>query len=444
MTSGVLSQRAALLPIAVVPLAVAYATARSPLLALAGAGGLVVLALAVLNAGALLLVLVAALPWDDFLAVPTETVSVIKLLGALVLAGYLIRALARNDSVRLPGTLGAVVVFTMLMLVSLLLSGVPAEGVSKALRYLLFAAFFFVLVQIVRSRGEVLAVLRVLSLSATAAAIVGLATFVGGSADRVSGPIGEANDFAYLLASTLPLTVYLVVAERRRRWLWLACSAILGLGLLGTLSRGALVGLAAVAVWGIATRRVHFGGVLAAVGIMAGAVLIALLLWMPLIDERLAAKETVADANVASRKAYWSAAERMAADHPVLGVGPGLFGAVARDRYIRSDPVGLERPVVHNSYLEVLAEGGLPALAAFLLFVAGSWRLASRGRRVAAYSGDAEGARLASAVQASLIVAIVSACFLSVQITAPLWLLGGLAVAVGSGGPGRERALAPA
>jgi hypothetical protein len=47
-------------------------------------------------------------------------------------------------------------------------------------------------------------------------------------------------------------------------------------------------------------------------------------------------------------------------------------------------------------------------------------------------------------VQASLVVAIVSACFLSVQIAAPLWLLGGLAVALGGGTLGREHAPARA
>ena len=58
---------------------------------------------------------------------------------------------------------------------------------------------------------------------------------------------------------------------------------------------------------------------------------LALTLWGPLIDERLAMKERVADANVASRQALWSAAVRMSADHPLVGVGPGQFGPRSAD-----------------------------------------------------------------------------------------------------------------
>ena len=53
--------------------------------------------------------LLAAFPWDDMLGFPTETVSIVKLLGALLLVGYFLRALARDEDVRLPPTLPALV-----------------------------------------------------------------------------------------------------------------------------------------------------------------------------------------------------------------------------------------------------------------------------------------------------------------------------------------------
>jgi hypothetical protein len=45
--------------------------------------------------------------------------------------------------------------------------------------------------------------------------------------------------------------------------------------------------------------------------------------------------------------------------------------------------------------------------------------------------GDRDGARLATAIQASLLIAIVSGSFLSEQLTVPFWLFGALAVSVG-------------
>jgi putative inorganic carbon (HCO3(-)) transporter len=424
---GRLGTHAAELPaLVLIALAVALPTALAPAYALGAAALLIVLGSVVLNAGALLALLVAAFPWDDMLGFPTETVSAVKVLGALLLVGYMLRALSRDEEIRLPATVAALTAFTMLVLLSLLLSGDPESGLNKALRYLLFAAFSFLFMQIVRSRAELHVMLRVLVVSATAAALYGCLLFVTGQVARVSGPIGEANDFAYVLASVLPFAVYLSVRDRHLRPLWLAACAVLVLALFGTLSRGALVGVAGVVLWAVATRRTRLRGVLAGAGVVVGVLVLAFTLWQPLIHERLAAKSKVAQANVQSREAYWTAALEMAADHPLLGVGPGRFGIESR-HYVLNDPIGIVDPVAHNSYLEVLAEGGVPTLAVFLAFIAGSWRLVARARRQFLVAEDVDGLRLATAVQASLVVAIVAANFLSVQITAPLWLLGGIA-----------------
>jgi putative inorganic carbon (HCO3(-)) transporter len=420
--------------ILLVAAAVAVPTAFAPVLALAATATLIVLGFVVFNAGALLLLMVAAFPWDDMLGFPTATISMIKLLGALLMIGYVLRSLARDEEMRLPPTLPSLVIFTMLVLLSLMASGDVGAGLSKTLRYLLFAAFSFLVVQLIRSRPQIVALLRVLVVSSTAAALYGVVLLINGDVDRVSGPIGEANDFAYLLASVLPFAVYLTLRDRRWRTWWLLCSGMLILGLLGTLSRGALVGLSAVVLWAVATRRTRVGGVVAGVFVLAGVLALAFTLWRPLIDERLAAKDKVATANVESRKEYWRAAASMAADKPLLGVGPGRFGVESRD-YVRNDPLNIEDPVVHNAYLEVLAEGGVPTLLAFLAFIGGSWALTSRARRQFEVVDDADGLRVTAAVQASLVVAIVSANFLSVQTSVPLWLLGGLAAVLAMSRP---------
>jgi putative inorganic carbon (HCO3(-)) transporter len=413
-------------PIVLIALAVALPTALAPVYAIAATGLLLVLGAVVFNAGALLALMVAAFPWDDMLGFPTETVSIIKLLGALLMIGYFLRALSRDEDVRLPSTLPALIAFVMLVLLSLMLSGDVESGLSKTLRYLLFGAFTFLFVQLVRSRAELLTILRVLVVSSTLAALYGTVNFVTGHVERVSGPIGEANDFAYVLASVLPFGVYLTLRDRRLRVLWALCSAVIVLALFGTLSRGALVGVAAVVLWAVATRRTRIGGVVAGTIVVAGTLLLAFTLWRPLIDERLAAKSVVAQANVDSREAYWSAAARMAADHPILGVGPGRFGEEASN-YVLNDPINIDKPVVHNSYLEVLAEGGVPTLIAFIALIFGSWRLLARARVRFRERDDRDGLRIVAATQASLVVAIVSANFLSVQITIPLWLLAGIA-----------------
>ena len=90
----------------------------------------------------------------------------------------------------------------------------------------------------------------------------------------------------------------------------------------------------------------------------------------------------------------------------------------------------------------MLAEIGLLGLIGFVGFLVSSWRLLSRGRRRAISIGDKDGQRLATAMQASLIVAIAAGAFLSEQFTTPFWMIGALATVV-AGVPQAIRVVVP-
>jgi O-antigen ligase len=211
---------------------------------------------------------------------------------------------------------------------------------------------------------------------------------------------------------------------------------------LATLSRGALVGLAALAPWAVITRRIPLSGVLLGVVALLSVAGVAFALWAPLLNDRLSMKGRIADKNVTAREALWIGAVRMAADRPLTGVGPGRYG-IESSGYVRNNPVPLgESPVVHNSYLHVFAEIGLLGLIGFVGFLGSSWRLLARGRRRAISIGDRDGRRLATAMQASLIVAIVAGAFLSEQFTTPFWMIGALATVV-AGVPQAVRVTGP-
>jgi putative inorganic carbon (hco3(-)) transporter len=445
MSARLLDGRGVIVPAALLAGALAYGAARAPLIAVAGLGAALLLLLVLVWAEAVLLLLVAVLPWEDLLAYPTETISAVKVLGLLLAGAWTLRALERRSEVRLPSTLGPVAVFGLLVGASLLLSPDPVAGLDKALRYALFIVFFFLVVQLTGDRASVRRFLRVLTLSASGAAVWALVNFLGGELDRAAGPIQDPNDFAYLMATVLPLAAFLFAEEPRRRMLWGACLAVMLAATLATLSRGALVGLAALAIWAVASRRVPIVGVLAGLFTFAAVLLVALFFWSPLIEERVDQKGEVADRNAATRLAFWDAAALMAYDHPIVGVGPARFGEET-DNYLLGSRSDLSDPVVHNSYLEIAAENGIPALLAFAAFLAGSAALLSRGRRRSEAADDREGVRLATALQAAFVVALVSAAFLSQQLALPLWLVGALAVTIAAEGravPGAPARPAP-
>jgi hypothetical protein len=56
----------------------------------------------------------------------------------------------------------------------------------------------------------------------------------------------------------------------------------------------------------------------------------------------------------------------------------------------------------------------------------------ARARRNSLLDADAEGVRLATALQAAFVVAAVAGFFLSQQLALPLWLVGALAAALAS------------
>ena len=376
----------------------------------------------------LLAVLVGTFPWDDALGFPSETVSVVKLVGAALVGVYAVTT-AWRAPLRLPLLLLPVGVFLAVVIVSLLASGQVEAGVPKTLRYLLFGTFVFLLVQIVTTSAQLIVLAKVLTLSGAVAGLVGLVRFFSSVADRVSGPIGDANDFAYVLATALPLALHLAWRDGRDRLLWIACAVVLVAATLGTLSRGALLALAVAGVWAVVRGRANPRSVLVAAAVIVALGGAALTFERSFIEDRLNAKITVADDNIESRKALWRGALEMAADRPILGVGTGLYPERAAD-YVVDEPFGIVEPVAHNSYLEVLAEGGVLAFAAFAAFVAGTWVVLRRCHQAARSTRDRPVEDLASALQASHIVAVAGAMFLSVQIAPPLWLVGGMAAAL--------------
>ena len=374
----------------------------------------------------ILLLLVATFPWDDALGYPTREVSVGKLLGVGLVVTYLASRPHRRW-VPIPKVFWVLLAFLGVLAVSLLRSGRVEDGVVQSMRYAMFAAFAFLVVQLVTDRAHLVRLAEVFVVSSTAAGVVGSFRFLTSMTGRASGPIGEANDFAYVLATATPLALYLAWRQRERRALWLLASAVLLVTIALTLSRGAIVGLGLAALWAALHNRAIVKGLVAAIAGVAllGAVMLAVdSKW---VGDRLNAKTAVADENWVSRQALWRAAIDMFQEEPILGVGTGLYPHRAAE-FVHDEPWHIVEPVAHNAYLEVLAEDGAIGLILFVVFIGGSWLTLVRARRAARRADDADGAWLALAVQASSIVAVVSAAFLSVQTAPPIWLTAAMAV----------------
>lgn len=403
-----------------------FLAATNPLLALAAFFAIVFVTWIVNRPDLVLMVMVAALPWEAMLHYPSATLSAVKLLGMALVGAYLLRAVRRDEQIRTSPIIGIALFFVIVVFLSMVASPELSVGTTKAFRYGFYVVFLFLVSQLVSDLATGRRLLQVYCASAAVAGLIGLASFLSLGSTRAAGPIEDPNDFGYLMATVVPLAVYLYIESRRLRPFWGVTLALLLGATAATYSRGALVGLGALLLWAFATGRVRARTVMLALAAGLVVAVSALTLWAPVINERLEEKERIANQNVESREAYWSAAARMAMDRPLLGVGPARFGVEAPE-YVRNNPISQQDPVVHNAYLEILAEDGPFALLFFVAMLVVAWGGLTRSERAARKRGSPEELNFAAAVKGSLIVAAVSTIFLSEQVTSPIWLACGLA-----------------
>jgi O-antigen ligase len=390
-----------------------------------------------------MLVLIAILPWQGALRFPTHSITIVKLVGGLLFLSVLLATLIRDKRLRLTPVIGWATLLCTAVTMSLIASGLYATSLTEALRYWTLTLFLFLVVQLIDSREAFLRALRVLAVSAIVGAAWASVQFLDGSVARASGPISDPNDFAYFLIAVLPFVIYLFMSERRRRWFWGAGLVFFALGILGSSSRGAFVALGLTAVWAIFTRRVTPAVVLGALATLALLIVLALGIASTKTSKNLQVRENGLSTSVSLRQSYWSAALRMSANHPLLGIGPGRFEALSPG-YVRDTPKLEHEVAVNNTYLGVLSESGAIALLLFLGLLTATWRqivtATDRRRHVRAptdegsYSsrGDprAPGLWLRNAFLASFLLAVTGSVFFSAQLSTPLWLIAAFASAL--------------
>ncbi len=203
---------------------------------------------------------------------------------------------------------------------------------------------------------------------------------------KVIGLLGNPASMGTAQAVLLPFAAYtgLYASSRARRWLGRVVALLLLVGVAMTYVRAAwlaaLVSLLVLSAYERRLRRVVIPTLLTA------GILIAVF-WGPISQSWIVRERVSSYRPIEYRLAAFDLTRRMVARNPLLGIGYGNFGKVAArmygwdpDRNIYVDPSP------HNTFLFILASGGLLALVPYLgLFAAILWvslRLFLRTRRL--------------------------------------------------------------
>ncbi|MEI7529287.1 MAG: O-antigen ligase family protein [Elusimicrobiota bacterium] len=278
--------------------------------------------------------------------------------------------------------------------------------------------------------------------AAAAAAVIGaavsLAQAYGFTSDLFSlhrvpgGTFGNRNFMAHLAVICAPALV-LVAIKARRSFTVAACAAGLAIisdALVLSRSRAAYLGLAAGAgLLAFGLRRAHGRwnepklalriksiALAVAAGILAALTLPNTLEWKsdsPYLDT-VTGVVNYQKGSGHGRLVQYGRTLRLAAAHPLLGVGPGNW-AVAYPKFVEDFDRSIDyhsgttvNPWPSSDWMAIVSERGVPALAALLLAFLGLLRGAWRRAEEAAGADDyMEGLALAAA----LVVTGIVACF---------------------------------
>jgi O-antigen ligase len=243
---------------------------------------------------------------------------------------------------------------------------------------------------------------------------------------RFTGGGGDPNVQAAGFVATMFLIMGLIPMYRRRavRVALVLAFALVTVGFLATQSRGGLLALLAAAILAMVLAPRYRRRILGLLVIVAAAVAV-LLASQPGALSRI----TNFGGGSSGRGDLWRVALDVFYNHPFAGVGAGNFqaveshfvlrpGSISRIEYLTDVP-----HLVHNTYLQLLAETGIVGLIGFLIVVAGSLHASWLAVKRFEARRRPEFADLARAVMLGTVGMLVALFFISDGDDVRLWVL---------------------
>ena len=364
---------------------------------------------------------------ESFLGIFPEF-TLIKLLGFVGLVWVLWQVGTGRISLGLLASRRGKAFFVFLGIV-ILTGQISGTGILAFTRYLSLALFFPITLAAVQSEQDVRR-----ALWACVGVMILVFPYALRQLLRFGGRLGvglyEPNYLALALVLLIPLAVVSACQRETtgQQAFWFAGVGILFASLMLTGSRGGFLGL--LTGMGLlcfkSARRPFLVASVATVGLLLFVFVVPTNLGQRLrasldADVQDAGVEASTEAHLDLVKAGWG----MISANPVFGVGLGQFKQQSSVYYDVAKP-----RIAHNTYIQIAAESGIPALIAFLLFIGLTLRSLSHIATMAGAQGRLHIRQWAVALQAGLGGYLVSAFFLSAQFEKFFWLIVFLSIAM--------------
>jgi O-antigen ligase len=321
----------------------------------------------------------------------------------------------------------ALLIYVSTLLLSMLFSPTPEAGGPHLLLVARWLVFYVLLANVVRSEREAVSVSAFVVLGAVMTGLVGLWAFsqerflvLLGSVFRASGLAGNPNELAIVMVTVIPISAYMVGAVRRKaaRAFFAAAIVVLVAANLVTLARTGLLGMLLVFLL-IAVRERR------RLWVKLGVVLFLALLPLLIPPEfwlRIAGGGMFSgDYSSMVRTGAMRAGVRMFAENPITGVGLGAYLGKSTQYGDIIFPL-----VAHNMFLHVLAENGILGLTAMLFVIGSSLRNMILAERIAERNSALF--YLARGYQVAYVAFLFSGLFTSIQFNQSFWFMAAASV----------------
>ena len=292
------------------------------------------------------------------------SIAAAQILLTIASAAWLVLHLTRGERFAAPSFFWPLVVYSALTLISAGLSIDPEASFVDSKQLVLF---MLVPLTYDFARGaRANTVLTIVLTIGAASAFVGIVQYAVLNFDslgqRPTGTLSHWMTYSgTLMLVVCAATARLLYGTSGRLWAAFVMPALL-VALSLTLTRGAWVGVAVGITVLFLSKNFRL------LALLPILLIIGIVLAPPFLKDRLLSIFNPSDLTSRDRVAMLSAGVAMVKDFPLTGVGPNQIEP-AYPRYRVAEAVKPTNPHLHNVPMQIAAERGLPALAAWLWFV---------------------------------------------------------------------------
>ena len=271
------------------------------------------------------------------------------------------------------------VLFLAVLFISSVFSFAGLASLKVWAMYFVFISFYFAVVNTIDTRAKLYGLLRVFVISGALVALYGVMQYVFGwtttnawideemfedETMRVYSTLANPNVLGEYLLLVLPVSVVFFIKDKAKslsKWVYLAIAAVMFLCLILTQSRGCWLGIMLT----IAIFVTFYDGRLWA--LVPLALCAAVFVLPQTIIERLMSIGDMGDSSTSYRVYIWMGVMGMLLHYWAGGIGMGE--AAFREVYPLFSYNAIIAPHAHNTYLQLLVEGGIYALLTFIALI---------------------------------------------------------------------------